>query len=99
MAKESRFQSQLIDDIYKMFPGCLVLKNDATYLQGIPDLLILYHDKWAALECKRSMHSNHQPNQDWYVSIMDEMSFARFIYPENREEVLYDLQRSFEACR
>ena len=97
MARESKFQAKLISDIYELFPGCLVLKNDSSYIQGIPDLLILYEDKWAALECKRSESSHHQPNQDWYVDMMDQMSFARFIYPENREEVLYDLQRSFKA--
>lgn len=94
---ESQFQAKLIKDLKKRFPGCIVLKSDSGYLQGIPDLLILYKNKWATLECKQSIDSKKQPNQVYYVDRMNEMSFARFICPENKEEVLHDLQRSFEA--
>lgn len=97
MAKESKFQKGLIDDLKNRFPGCMVLKNDANYIQGIPDLMVLYKDHWAALECKKAENVNHQPNQDYYVERMAEMSFARFVYPENKEDVLNELQRSFET--
>jgi hypothetical protein len=97
MAKESKFQKGLIDDLKKRFPGCMVLKNDANYIQGIPDLMVLYKDHWAVLECKKAENANHQPNQDYYVERMAEMSFARFVYPENKEDVLNELQRSFET--
>ena len=93
--RESRFQADLIRDIYKAFPGCLVLKNDPNYIQGIPDLLILYKNHWAALEVKRSIDAPHQPNQQYYVDLMSQMSYASFVYPENREEVMYGLQQSF----
>lgn len=89
---ERDFQKKTIKQIKEMFPGCLVLKNDANYIQGIPDTLILYQDKWAALEMKRSSKAVHQPNQDYYVEQMDGMSFARYICPENKEEVLRELQ-------
>ena len=79
-----------------MFPGCVVLKNDPNYIQGMPDLTIFWKNKWATLEVKKSRTASHQPNQDYYVETMDDMSFSRFIYPENKEEVLYELQRSFE---
>lgn len=94
---ESSFQSKLIKDIKKRFDGCIVLKNDPNYIQGIPDLLILYRNKWAALECKQNELAARRPNQRYYVEKMDSMSFARFISPSNKEEVLNDLQRSFEA--
>lgn len=94
---ESGFQDQLKDDLYFMFPGCMIMKLDSSYIQGIPDLLILYEDKWAVLECKKSANARRQPNQDYYVDRMNEMSFAAFIYPENKEEVLYELQRAFQA--
>lgn len=94
---ESRFQSSLIKDIKKRFPGCVVLKNDPEYIQGFPDLTIFYKDKWAALECKKDANASHQPNQDYYVQQLNEMSFASFIYPENKQEVLDDLQRTFES--
>lgn len=92
---ESKFQAMLIRKLKKMFNGCIVLKNDSSYIQGIPDLLVLYQNKWAALECKKSKNAKRQPNQEYYVNMMNDMSFARFISPENEEEVLNDLQRTF----
>lgn len=97
--KESDFQKDLIKELKREFPGCIVLKNDANYIQGIPDLLILFKSYWAALECKRNETAEHQPNQDYYISIMNDMSYATFIYPENKEEVLDELQRSFKFRR
>lgn len=97
--RENRFQSELIKEIKERLPGCLVLKNDPNYIQGIPDLTVLYKEHWALLECKKSAHEAHQPNQDHYIEQGDEMSFARFIYPENREEVLDDLQQAFQPRR
>lgn len=93
---ESKFQSLLIKEIKQRFPGCFVLKNDPDYIQGMPDLLILYNDRWAALECKKSETAAHRPNQDYYIQNMNNMSFASFIWPENKEEVLNDMARSFE---
>lgn len=94
---ESQFQSKLIKELKQLFPGCIVMKSDSGYLQGIPDLLILFYDKWAALECKQHAGAKKQPNQEYYVGKMDEMSFSRFICPENKEEVLHDLQQSFQS--
>jgi hypothetical protein len=99
MAKESAFQKGLINDLKKRFPGCMVLKNDPNHIQGIPDLLVLYEGRWAALECKKAKQASHQPNQDYYVERMNEMSFSRFVYPENKENVLDELQQSFQSCR
>lgn len=95
--KENKFQKDLIKDIKEMFPGCIVLKNDSTYIQGMPDLTVLHKKHWATLEVKRNASAKKQPNQEYYVGQMDEMSFSRFICPENKEEVLNELQRSFES--
>lgn len=94
--RENEFQAKLIKEIKQRFPGCIVLKNDSSYIQGIPDLLILYEDQWAALEVKRSATSTKRPNQEYYVEKMDAMSCAYFIFPENKEEVLDDLEQTFE---
>ena len=94
---ESSFQAQLIKDLKKIFPGCIVTKNDASYIQGIPDLTIFYKDKWATLECKQNARAKKQPNQEYYVGRMNEMSFSKFICPENKEEVLYELQQTFKS--
>lgn len=92
---ERDFQAKLIKELKSRFDGCMVMKLDSGYIQGIPDLLVLYQDKWAVLEVKRSRNAKHQPNQDHYVHHMDEMSFSRFIYPENKSEVLDELQQIF----
>ena len=92
---EKDFQSKLINTLNDRFKGCIVLKNDSGYKQGIPDLLILYKNKWAALECKRTGSSSIRPNQDYYVTKMDGMSFARFIFPDNEEDVLNELEQAF----
>ena len=94
---ERDFQNRLIQDLKKMFQGCIVTKLDSSHIQGIPDLLILYNDKWATLECKQSASARKQPNQEYYVGRMNDMSFSRFICPENKEEVLHDLQQAFGA--
>lgn len=94
LKKESKFQADLIKDLKDLFPGCLVLKNDSSYIQGVPDLLVLYGSRWAMLECKRSDNEPRQPNQDYYVDILDKMSYASFIHPENVEDVLHDLSRA-----
>lgn len=95
--KENGFQSNLIRELKRLFPGCVILKNDPNYLQGFPDLTILYRDRWAVLECKRSANEAHQPNQDFYVDMLNGMSYSAFIYPENKERILYDLQQAFES--
>ena len=91
---ESGFQDNLIKDLKNQFPGCMTFKMDQR--QGIPDLLVLYKDKWASLECKKNANAKKQPNQEYYVGLMDEMSFSRFIYPENKEEILSELRQAFE---
>lgn len=97
--RENKFQSDLIKDLKALFPGCIVLKNDPNYIQGIPDLLILYGKKWATLECKKSHDAQVRPNQQYYVKRMNKMSFSRFIFPENKEEVLRELQSAFKSGR
>ena len=92
-------QKNLIKELKDIFVGCIVMKNDSSYIQGIPDLLILYNDKWAALEVKKSRTASHRPNQEYYVDKMDDMSFARFIYPENKEVVLDELQQTLFSGR
>ena len=93
--KESAFQAKLIQDLKKRYEGCIVLKNDPSHRQGIPDLTIFHGDKWAALECKRGEDEPHQPNQDYYVEKMNRMSYAAFIFPENKEDVLRELDGVF----
>lgn len=93
---ENKFQAKLIQDLKQMFEGCIVMKNDSSYIQGIPDLLVLYKDKWASIEVKKNANAKKQPNQEYYVDKMNEMSFSRFICPENKEEILSELHGYFE---
>ncbi len=97
MAKlERNFQKEVIDRVEREFPGCLVMKNDANYRQGIPDILVLHNDKWALLEVKkdRPSQSDYQPNQEWYLEKLNNMSFASVVYPDNFEEVFDALRRT-----
>lgn len=96
MKKESKFQTALIKELKYIFKGCIVTKLDARYKQGIPDLLILFGSKWATLECKASATAKRRPNQKLYVDRMNKMSFSRFIFPENKEEVINELRQLFK---
>jgi len=98
MKKESDFQKDLIAEIEAMFPGCIIEKHDP-YRNGFPDLIILYKDKWAMLECKREKNASKRPRQDYYVDLLNRMSFCSFVYPENKQEVLDGLQSTFEPKR
>lgn len=97
--RESEFQSNLIKKVKDRFPDSIVLKNDANYCQGIPDLIVLHGNKWAALECKKDKKAKHRPNQDYYVNKMNDMSFSAFVFPENEEEVLHAMEQSFKSRR
>lgn len=92
--RETTYQLRLMGRIQRRFPKCFVLKNDPRYLQGIPDIIILYGDRWAMLEVKMDPKASIQPNQEYYIDFFDLMSFASFINPETEEEVLYELQRA-----
>lgn len=94
---ENKFQSNLIKEIKKEFPGCMVLKNDSSYIQGVPDLLVLYKEHWCSLEVKKSAKAKHRPNQDYYVDKMNDMSYSSFIYPENKETVMEELKKRFNV--
>lgn len=96
MAKlESKFQKELMDKIREQYPGCVILKNDSSYIQGFPDWTILYKDRWAVLEAKRSKNAARQPNQEYYVNKLNDMSFSRFVFPENSDDVLEEISKYF----
>lgn len=97
--RENKFQANFKQELMDRFPGCMVTKLDSSNIQGIPDLLFLYEDKWATFEVKRCANAKRQPNQEYYVDKMNGMSFSRFVCPENKEEVLDELQRTLEPGR
>lgn len=94
---ESKFQSNLIKELKERFKGCEVIKNDANYIQGVPDLIILYGPHWAMLECKKTETSKHRPNQDYYISKYSDMSYAAFIFPENKEVIINEMEQAFKT--
>lgn len=97
MGRESKFQKNVIDRLYLEFEGVVVLKNDSSYLQGVPDLSIFWGVHWAMLEVKRSYNEPYRPNQPYYIELFNQMSFCRMICPENEEEVFYELHQAFGA--
>lgn len=97
--RESQYQAYLIELLRELLPGCYILKTDANYIQGFPDLLILFNDKWGVLEVKRSLREPYQPNQEYYLDELNKLSFAAMICPENQEDVLHALQATLRARR
>lgn len=97
MTPEGRFKRNLKKELHERFPGCIVTQLDPNEIQGIPDLLILYKDRWAALECKKAQDASRRPNQEYYVDLMNQMSYSSFIFPENKEAVLDELQQALRA--
>lgn len=93
--RENKFQSDLIEELEREFPDCIILKNDPSYLQGVPDLEIIFQDKYAFLECKREEDARRRPNQGYYVDLFDRWSFSRFIFPGNKDLVLSELRDWF----
>ena len=99
MLLESQYQRQLIQKIKEEYPGAVVLKNDPSYIQGIPDWLVLHGPCWVALEIKRSAKARHQPNQPHYVRKLNRMSFAAFVYPETEAEILNEIYKTLQPDR
>lgn len=93
---ERDFQPRVIKEIERRLPGCYIYKVDTRFKQGSPDLLVLYKDRWALLEVKRSATASRQPNQDYYIEQLDNMSYAAFIHPQNEEDILNALQRTLQ---
>lgn len=96
--RENKYQSELINKISTLFPQSMILKNDPNYIQGVPDLLVLCDERWAMLEVKASAKASRRPNQEYYIDKLEYMGFARFVYPENEDEVLRDLNQYFSQA-
>lgn len=97
-ARENKYQSELIKKITTLYPQSMILKNDPNYIQGVPDLLVLCDERWAMFEVKAFAKASHRPNQEYYIAKLNRMGFARFVYPENEEEVLRDLDEYFNQA-
>lgn len=100
--RESNYQGKLIRKLKRLFPGCIILKNDSDYQQGIPDLVIFFGNQYAMLEVKAHEPRGPQdfePNQEYFIALFDEMSFGACIYPENERDVIHDLQQAFGTRR
>lgn len=89
--KESMYQKKLVRRLEAEFPGCIVIRNDPRYVQGLPDLLILYNELWAMLEVKTSEDAPTQPNQAYYIGEFSRLSYCSFIYPDIEERIFFEL--------
>lgn len=96
MKKETDFKNGLYNEIRAKFPGSEVVPNDAGYIQGFPDATVyLPNGKYVLLEGKRTSNSARQPNQDYYVNESPLCNNAMFVYPENKKEVLQEIERRY----
>lgn len=91
------FKTKFIKNLQLEFPDCVVMLTDAQYQQGVPDILMLVGDAWFAFEVKAAANSSRRPNQEWWVDILNRLSYASFVYPENEREVLDEVQQALEA--
>lgn len=94
---ENKFKTQLCSKIKKMLPGCIIIHPNPNEHQGIPDIIVLYKNTWGALEGKKEAGASHRPNQDYYVRLMNAMSYSAFIFPENEKEILDELQQTLRS--
>lgn len=98
MKKEADFKSKLYKEIRNKFPGTEVIPNDAGYLQGFPDATVYFpNGKYVLLEGKRTENSARQPNQDYYVNDSPLSPNAMFVYPENKKDVLKEIERRYKS--
>jgi hypothetical protein len=88
---ETEFKNRFFDKLDDQFPGCIRVPIDESQFRSFPDTLVLYGKNWAALEFKAERNSPRQPNQDYWVDVLEVWSFGRFVYPENCMEVLDEL--------
>lgn len=95
--REGKFQTWFREQLEFHFPGSVVVKLDTRYKTGVPDLIMLWEDKWATFEVKADAKAAHRPLQDYYVQMMNDMSFSAFVHPENFEEVLDAVQRALQG--
>jgi len=91
---ESRFKRKTLKRISERLSG-INLDFIHPNRRSQPDVIILGPKVWAALEFKKEKNSNKQPNQVFYVSRMNEQSYARFVHPGNVEGVLDELEQLF----
>lgn len=94
---ESKFQKEFTDALEEKFPGCLIIKGNSSYRQGLPDWLMLHQDNWAAFEIKRNKNAKRSDSQSYYVNKMNDMSYASFVDPENYREVISEVQQTLGA--
>lgn len=92
---EKDFQKDFIHKIKTLLPNSIAIKNDANYLQGFPDWTVIDGPRVYVFEAKAFKKANRQPNQEYYINAINAAGgFARFVYPENMQEVLDEIQRA-----
>ena len=99
---EAEYQASFFKKVALLLPDyngkkCIIIKNDAGYLQGIPDWTVFYGKLYVTLEVKRTKDAHRQPNQSYYVSLFRHMAYSSFVYPENEQQVLSELKEYFKG--
>jgi hypothetical protein len=82
---EKKLQSEIIK--FLQSKGAYVLKNDATYRQGVPDLSFWHPDLSGFIEVKAHENSPFRPLQQKTIERLEAMGlFIRVIHSENWPE-------------
>ena len=96
MRRETKFKKMFKKKLKRLYPECIIVEADPTYFWSVPDVYFFLGSFWAALEFKRTEGSSRRPNQEYWVEVLDKMSFARFVYPGVEEEVLSELEAAIQ---
>ncbi len=91
---ENLFKKYVKKRIIDRFPN-LDLDFITPTNRSMPDMIIIAPIVWAALEFKRSEGASLRPNQDYHIMRLNEKGYATFVFPENVEEVLDELEILF----
>ncbi len=95
---ESEFKKRTIQRIKDRLPSLdLDFINTKPFNRSMPDTFVIGPWCWAALEFKRSEDADQQANQDYHIERLNRKGYARFVFPENVEEVLDDLEAVFSS--
>lgn len=93
---ESKFKEKFFEEFKAKVPQTGILYKASFSKRSYPDVVLLGpNGRWAVLEFKRAEKAARRIHQALHIEILSEMGYARFVSPENSEEVIRELEAYF----